>query len=83
MSDGWFVYIVCCADDSLYTGVAIDVERRVQEHNESPKGARYTRGRRPVKLVYSEKHENRSIACQREAEIKRLSRQEKFQLISR
>jgi len=78
----WYVYILRCADDSLYTGVTTDLERRLREHNEAKLGAKYTRNRRPVKLVYSEKAENRSEACKREAAIKRLSRKEKIRLIS-
>ncbi len=81
MSD-WYVYIVRCADDSLYTGIAMDVEKRVDEHNYSDKlGARYTRFRRPVKLVYQETLDSRSAAAKRETEIKGLSRQEKESLI--
>lgn len=67
----WFVYILRCADDSLYTGVAIDVAARVATHN-AGKGAKYTRGRRPVTLVYREKTGSRGAALRREAEIKRL-----------
>ncbi|MES9845114.1 MAG: GIY-YIG nuclease family protein [Candidatus Sedimenticola sp. PURPLELP] len=78
----WYVYILQCRDDSLYTGVTTDLERRVQEHNESPKGAKYTRARRPVELVYAEAWDSRSLACQRESEIKQLSRPEKISLIS-
>ncbi|MES9869966.1 MAG: GIY-YIG nuclease family protein [Sedimenticola sp.] len=81
-STDWYIYILQCSDDSLYTGVTTDLERRVQEHNESPRGARYTRARRPVKLVYAEAWNTRSLACQREAEIKQLSRPEKISLIS-
>ena len=78
----WFVYILECADDTLYTGVTTDVARREQEHNGSEKGARYTRVRQPVKLVYCEEAEDRSSAQKREAAIKRLSRQEKQRLIA-
>ena len=82
MSDaGWHVYIVRCADDSLYTGVAIDVARRVQEHNESPKAAKYTRARRPVELVYSESVPDRATAMKREYAIKQLSVAEKQRLL--
>ena len=77
----WHVYMVCCADGTLYTGVTRDVERRVAEHNSSPRGARYTRGRRPVKLVYREAAAGRAAACQREAAIKNLSRSQKEVLI--
>ncbi len=72
-----------CADGTLYTGVAVDVERRVAEHNGAGKpGARYTRSRRPVKLVYYEAAANRSAACKREYRIKQLTRQEKLALIA-
>lgn len=78
----WYVYIVRCADGSYYTGVAVDVERRVGEHNAGcGTGARYTRGRRPVRLIFQEGHPSRSSACRREYEIKRLSRREKESLI--
>lgn len=80
MAGSWFVYVLRCADDTLYTGVTTDLARRVKEHNESPKGARYTKARRPVSLSYSEPHPTRSAACAREAEIKRLSRTEKLSL---
>ena len=79
----WFVYIVKCADDTLYTGVTTDLERRLHEHNHcSQKGAKYTRVRRPVGLVYSETQSCRSSACQREAVIKKLTRTKKHQLIA-
>lgn len=82
MSD-WYVYIVRCADDSLYTGIARDVEKRLDEHNGNDKlGAWYTRFRRPVNLVYKETMASRSVAARRESEIKRLSRQEKESLIT-
>ncbi len=78
----WYVYIIRCADSSYYTGIATDVARRIGEHNAGcGTGARYTRGRRPVSLVYQEKHASRSSACKREFEIKRLSRKEKEILI--
>jgi putative endonuclease len=76
----YFVYILRCSDDTLYTGIATDVARRVTEHNESPKGAKYTSGRRPVVLVHQEEFPTRSEALKREASIKRLSREEKLAL---
>ena len=80
----WYVYMVRCADDSLYTGITRDVEKRVDEHNCSDQlGAKYTRFRRPVKLVYQETLPSRSTATRREYEIKHLSRQEKESLISK
>ena len=78
----WFVYIVRCADDSLYTGIAKDVERRIAEHNSSDAlGASYTRARRPVALAYTEAADTRSAALKREYEIKQLTRQEKDELL--
>ncbi|MEQ1663269.1 MAG: GIY-YIG nuclease family protein [Thiobacillus sp.] len=69
----WFVYLVRCADGTLYTGITTDLTRRVAEHNgESGLGARYTRSRRPVTLVYAEPATSRATAAQREAAIKRL-----------
>ena len=81
-SDLWFVYIVRCSDNSLYTGIAMDVERRIDEHNNDNKtGAKYTRARRPVKLVYFEEVASRSEAASRESVIKKLTRPEKEALI--
>lgn len=78
----YFVYIVKCADETLYTGIATELERRIEEHNGSEKGAKYTRVRRPVSLVYSEEHPDRSSASKREYEIKKkMSRIEKLNLI--
>ncbi len=79
----WFVYIVRCADDSLYTGITKDVDRRIPEHNEGDKlAAKYTRARRPVILVYKETCDSRSAATKREIEIKLLSRRDKDILLS-
>lgn len=79
----WMVYIVRCADGTLYTGVAVDVTARLAQHNgERANGARYTRGRRPVILVYREHAANRSAACRREYRIKRMTRLEKLALIA-
>lgn len=77
----WQVYILKCKDKTLYTGITIDLKRRMMEHNNSVLGARYTSGRRPVKLVYSEKFKTRSAALKEEATIKKLSRKNKFKLI--
>ena len=83
MRGRWHIYVVRCADGTLYTGVAIDVTKRVAEHNGTrANGARYTRARRPVKLVYQEKAANRSAAGKREYRIKQLSRREKLALIA-
>ena len=78
----WYVYILRCADESLYTGVTTDLERRLHEHNHLASGARYTRARRPVHLVYCETFTSRPEACRREYEIKQMSRAEKSALIS-
>lgn len=78
----YFLYMLECSDGTLYTGITTDLERRVDEHNNSVKGAKYTRARRPVILVYSETLENRSDASKREFSIKKMSRKEKLQLIS-
>ena len=79
----WFVYILRCADGSLYTGVTREVHRRVDEHNRSGKlAARYTRARRPVRLVYQEAASTRAQATRREYEIKRLSKARKEALVS-
>ena len=78
----WFVYMVRCVDDSLYTGVATDLERRVEEHNHSDGlAARYTRARRPVAPVYWEVHGTRAQATRRESQIKRLRKMQKEALI--
>ena len=79
----YFVYIVQCSDDTLYTGITTDIKRRVEEHNSSDKGAKYTKLRRPVKLVYSEEAENRSCASKREYAIKKLSREKKLELMQK
>jgi putative endonuclease len=78
----YWVYIVACADDTYYTGIATDVVRRLAEHNgEKAKGARYTSARRPVTLVYKAPFGSRSAAQKEEARIKNLSRPEKLALI--
>lgn len=82
MSD-WFVYIMRCADGTLYTGITTDLARRVEEHNTGNAGARYTRSRRPVVLVYREAAGNRSEASKREHAIKKLPLAEKMKLAER
>lgn len=78
----YYVYILRCADASLYTGICTHLEKRLREHNgELPGGAKYTLGRRPVVLVYHESAENRSQATKRELQIKKLSRKQKEVLI--
>jgi putative endonuclease len=76
----YFVYILQCADDSLYTGITTDLDRRIKEHNDSKLGAKYTKVRRPVKLVYSKEFTDRSEASKEESRIKKLSRQQKIDL---
>jgi putative endonuclease len=76
------VYILQCADGTLYTGWTTDLERRLRAHS-SGQGARYTRGRRPLSLVYHEEQPTRSAAQRREAAIRRLSRADKLKLIER
>ncbi len=77
----WKVYIVKCADGTLYTGITTDLDRRISEHNDSDKGAKYTRGRSPVELMYSADFEDKSGASKEEYRIKQLSRDEKLELI--
>jgi len=77
----YYLYILKCADKTLYTGITVDLSRRVAEHNFSKLGAKYLSGRRPVKLVFSKKFRNRSTASKAEHMIKQLSRKEKLKLI--
>jgi len=79
-ADIWFVYILCCADGSLYTGITKEVKRRCQQHNDGT-ASRYTRSRRPTKLVWQEKQSGRSLALKREAAIKAMTRPEKLAMI--
>ncbi|MFH0749292.1 MAG: GIY-YIG nuclease family protein [Candidatus Gottesmanbacteria bacterium] len=77
----WHVYIVKCTDSSLYTGITLDVERRVREHNCSTKGAVSLRYKRPVYLVYSKEYDTHLEAARREYEIKHWKREDKLKLI--
>lgn len=77
---GWYVYMLRCGDGTLYTGITDDVQRRLETHRMG-KGAKYTRGRGPLELVYTEELPNKSAALKREIEIKKLSRQKKLNLI--
>ncbi|SJZ75790.1 GIY-YIG nuclease family protein [Selenihalanaerobacter shriftii] len=79
---GHYVYILSCSDGTLYTGYTTDLERRVDEHNEG-QGAKYTRGRRPVKLIYNEEYKTRSEAQKREYQIKQYKRKDKLALINK
>ena len=76
----WFVYILRCADGSLYTGITKDVKRRCQQHNAGT-ASRYTRSRRPTKLVWQEAQPNQSAALKREAAIKAMTRKEKLAMV--
>lgn len=78
----YFVYILRCADQSLYTGCTIDLKRRLHQHNHAKAGARYTKNRRPVVLVYCEKFRIQRRALQREYAIKSLPRAQKLALIA-
>ncbi|MBI5413881.1 GIY-YIG nuclease family protein [Candidatus Peregrinibacteria bacterium] len=77
----YHLYILKCADKTLYTGITTDLDRRIKEHNISKLGAKYTSARRPVKLVYSKKFADRSEAQKEEIKIKSLSRAKKLQLL--
>ena len=78
----YYVYILKCSDNTLYTGITTNLDRRIEEHNHSSKGAKYTRARRPVKLMYSEEYVDRSTASKREYQIKKkMTRIEKLELI--
>ena len=79
----YHLYILECKDKTLYTGITVDLARRLREHNTSKLGAKYTRARRPVKLVYSKKFRNRSLASRAESKIKKLTREEKIRLIKK
>lgn len=78
-----FIYILQCADDSLYVGCTNDLERRMRQHNDLKSGAHYTKMRRPVTLVHTEQFKTRGEALRREAEIKRWRRGKKLDLIKR
>jgi putative endonuclease len=82
ISDNWSLYIIEASDTSLYTGITTDVERRFDEHLRGPKGARYFNGRSPLKVIYREDGHDRASASRREAEIKKLSRRAKQQLVA-
>jgi putative endonuclease len=76
-----YVYIVKCADETYYTGYTNNLNRRIEQHNQGD-GAKYTKGRRPVELVYSKELDSKSKAMKREYKIKQLTRQKKIELIS-
>jgi len=80
----WFVYILLCSDDTFYTWVTTDIDRRVRQHNwEIVWWAKYTRNRKPVQIIYKEVFKSRSEACKEESRIKKLTRFEKEKLIKR
>ena len=79
--DIWNVYMVRCSDGTLYTGITNDLEKRIEAHNSGKDGARYTRSRRPVTLVYSEQVESKSAAARLEYQIKKLPRLKKKELV--
>lgn len=80
--DVYCVYMVRCRDGTLYTGFTVDLDKRIRQHNESPRGAKYTRSRRPVELAYAEVQATKVAAMARERAIKRLSKEEKERLIA-
>lgn len=79
----YHLYIIRCADKTLYTGITTDLKRRITEHNSTKFGAKYTFSRRPVKIVFAKKFKNRSGASKEEARIKNLKRFEKLELIKK
>ena len=81
LTKSWQVYILRCRDDTLYTGITNDLENRLQSHN-TKRGARYTRSRLPVTLVYHEETTSRSLASRREAAIKKMPRRDKLKLLN-
>ena len=80
IKDCWYTYIVRCSDQTLYTGIAKDLEKRLEEHNSGRNGAKYTRTRRPVQLVYKEEFHSRSQAAKREYQLKKMDRASKLEL---
>lgn len=80
MESNWYLYILRCADGTLYTGITTDVDRRLEAHR-SGKGAKYTRGRSPLELAYREECGSHSDALKRELLVKKMSREQKEQLI--
>ena len=81
METVWYLYILRCKDGTYYTGITTDVEKRREAHR-SGKGAKYTRGRGPLELVYSEACQDHSHALKREYEVKKLSKEQKLQMIA-
>lgn len=81
MSSEWYLYVLECADQTLYAGITTDLERRLHEHNHTAKGAKYTRPRRPVELVASWTYETHSEAASAEWHFKQLTRRQKLQRV--
>lgn len=81
MVNNWFVYLLKCADNTFYTGITNNLDKRLETHNQG-RGAKYTKGRRPVMLVYYEENLSRSNALKREAQMKKISRDKKLVLAS-
>ena len=78
----WFLYVVHCSDGTLYTGVTTDIGRRIREHNTGNRGAKYTKARRPVRLIYQVGFENRSTVQRAEHKFKKLTRKQKNEVIN-
>ena len=76
----YYIYLLKCADGTIYTGITTDVQRRFEEHKNG-KGAHYTRAKKAIKILYTEEHQDRSSASKREAEIKKLTRKQKLDLV--
>lgn len=83
MNHRYTLYILLCVDGSLYTGITVDAQRRLREHNTSHLGAKYTRSRRPVQLVYTKMYRDRSAASKVEARMKQISRVKKMLLVNK
>ena len=82
MKGKWYLYVLRCSDQSLYTGVTTDLDRRLREHNETKRGAKYTRTRRPVELVWTKEYKSRSEAQKAEYSFKKLFHKEKWEVIN-
>ncbi len=78
----YYLYILSCHDKTLYTGITTDINRRIEEHNSYTRGAKYTRSRRPVKLIYTKQFDSRSLASKEEYRIKKLPLSKKEELIA-
>lgn len=81
-ASSWYVYFLRCNDNSLYTGITTDIKRRIHQHNHTKLGAKYTRAKRPVTLVFLEAVANKSLASKREYQLKKLTKIQKEQLVS-